>query len=267
MITITIYTFVYVSITNTVPTSSVNGDYYPAERDALVKLRDSLTSDLVRLHAKWTGPPCHRNDTNWLGVVCSAAGHVTALVLENLSLNGSLSPTAFLNLTQLANLSLSNNSISGQIPDFSGLTRLESVSLNDNLFTGAVPASLAGISKLDLARNSLQGEIPAAMRRFPRSCFEGNPGLCGPPLEDTCPTVVGAPPPEKVRREGLRWWGVAAIAAAVGFVPFGILIVWLFRYYGLKLKVVVVVLGKDMKEDVQEITHAGKGKNKLCLII
>ncbi|MED6158383.1 hypothetical protein PIB30_032362 [Stylosanthes scabra] len=64
----------------------------------------------------------------------------------------------------LAQLDLSNNALSGPLPNsISNFTSVEILLLSGNQFSGQIPASIAGLSqvlKLDLSRNSLSGEIP-----------------------------------------------------------------------------------------------------------
>ncbi|KAJ8898949.1 hypothetical protein K2173_008449 [Erythroxylum novogranatense] len=92
-------------------------------------------------------------------------------------------------------LNLSNNALNGSIPSTLGnLSQLESLDLSVNNLTGATPQQLAGLtflSFLDLSYNKLVGMIPTStqLQSFLPSCFEGNAGLCGPPLSEVAETM------------------------------------------------------------------------------
>lgn len=69
----------------------------------------------------------------WNGVVCQYI-RVVAIRLPSSSLAGTLSPYIAL-LTNLTNIDLHNNSLTGPFPDFSELSALETVYLGPNNFT------------------------------------------------------------------------------------------------------------------------------------
>ncbi|XP_060967367.1 probable leucine-rich repeat receptor-like protein kinase At1g68400 [Cannabis sativa] len=242
-------------------------DYYPEERDALIELRDSLISN-EDLHTKWTGPPCIQNDTKWVGISCSN-GHVVHLSLQGIHLKGTLPPTFLQNLTLLTNLNFHNNSIKGPLPILTNLIHLEIVVLSHNKFSGTIPCEfteLPNLKTLELQHNLLEGGIPpfdqstltvfnishnqlsglipntSVLRRFPKSCFDHNSGLCGKPLKVPCPFLPPpprhrAPPPphhspptqnNDEKKNILKKWSVPMIAA---LVPFLVIVGLLFCYY------------------------------------
>ncbi|CAF1866220.1 unnamed protein product, partial [Brassica napus] len=119
-------------------------------------------------------------------------------------------------LNSYATIDFSGNRIEGQIPESIGLLK-ELIALHflDNVFTGHIPLSLANLKKLEsldlssnqlswtipsglgtlsflayinVSHNQLKGEIPQGTQIMgqPKSSFEGNAGLCGLPLQETC---------------------------------------------------------------------------------
>ncbi|KAL0396763.1 UNVERIFIED_CONTAM: putative leucine-rich repeat receptor-like protein kinase [Sesamum calycinum] len=109
--------------------------------------------------------PCTTD--SWVGVSC-LHNRVARIVLENLNLRGSFSPS-LTSLTQLRVLSLKENGFSGQIPDLSSLTSLKLLFISHNHFSGDFPASLSSLSKLyrlDLSYNNFSGSIPLSMNRL-----------------------------------------------------------------------------------------------------
>ncbi|XP_021298351.1 probable LRR receptor-like serine/threonine-protein kinase At4g20940 [Herrania umbratica] len=128
--------------------------------------------------------------SSWNGIVCNG-GNVAGVILDNLSLSADADLSVFSNLTKLVKLSMSNNSITGIIPDniadfkslefldvsnnlFSSilppgigkLGSLRNLSLAGNNFSGAVPETISGlvsIQSLDLSHNSLSGSLPTSV--------------------------------------------------------------------------------------------------------
>lgn len=234
---------------------SINIDVFRTEeRDALLQLRDSMTSSLD-LHSNWTGPPCIANFSRWVGVVCSD-WHVIHLVLEGIQLSGPLPPAFLHNVSLLTKLSFRNNSVSGPLPNLNNLVLLESVLLSYNRFTGSIPPEyieLPNLKELEFQQNYLEGQIPPfdqhnltdfnvsynyfqgsiprteTLRRFPESSYGHNLDLCGFPLEpcsapSPAPAIISPPPPPPIRprqdeRKKLEIWIVVLIAALAAFVP------------------------------------------------
>ncbi len=102
---------------------------------------------------------------SWFGVTCNVDGEVTQLNLVANNLTGVL-PATLSSITSLLHLNLSNNFISGPVPDFSGLTNLLSLDLSKNQLAGNIPASVGSLSSLELlslSQNLLAGELPAEL--------------------------------------------------------------------------------------------------------
>lgn len=131
--------------------------------------------------------------SSWNGVVCNG-GNVAAIVVDNLGLSAEADLSVFANLTKLVKLSMSNNSMTGKIPDnigdfkslefldvsnnlfssslpagFGKLGSLKNLSLAGNNFSGSIPDTISGlvsIQSLDLSRNSFSGSLPLSLTRL-----------------------------------------------------------------------------------------------------
>ncbi|KAG6404236.1 hypothetical protein SASPL_136478 [Salvia splendens] len=229
-------------------------EFFPDERNALIQLRDLVTSS-SNMHVNWTERACiSANQSIWAGVACSD-WHVTHLVLEGIQLTSSLPlpPMLFQNLTFLTKLSFTNNSLHGPLPDLTNLVHLQYVFLSKNNFSGSIPSTyidLPELTKLELQENELSGQIPPfnqqmliafnvssnqlggpvpqtrVLQSFPESSYANNLGLCGSiPGMSPCP-FAPAPasfqPPARADG-GLQPWSIAEIAATALLVGLSVL--------------------------------------------
>lgn len=122
---------------------------------------------------------------------------LTALKLLFLSHNnfsGEI-PSSIGAMSRLYRLDLSSNFLSGKIPtkDLNKLTHLLTFRINRNKISGSISnLRLPNIQDLNVSSNLLNGTIPASLAVFPASVFQGNPGICGPPISLECGSSVAA---------------------------------------------------------------------------
>ncbi|XP_038905209.1 probable leucine-rich repeat receptor-like protein kinase At1g68400 [Benincasa hispida] len=187
-----------------------NGD----ERDALYALKKTFNDSF--LNRNWTGTHCHNNQPPlWYGLQCGD-GRVTAISLDSLGLVGNMNINAFNKFTELSALSLKNNSLSGNVFNFTSNKKMKAIDLSSNAFDGPIPDSLVSLSSLEslqLQNNKLTGSIPElnqsslavfnvsnnnikgfiprtkALQSFGPGSYRDNPGLCGPP-SDVCNSII-----------------------------------------------------------------------------
>ncbi|KAF8045492.1 hypothetical protein N665_4801s0001 [Sinapis alba] len=144
-------------------------------------------------------------------------------------------------LKTLIALNLSNNAFTGNIPlSLSNVSELESLDLSGNQLTGTIPKGLERLSYLvyiSVAHNKLKGEIPQGTQITgqPKSSFEGNSGLCGLPLEQSCfgtnaPPMQQQPEEEKEEEEEVLNWKAVAIGYGTGML-LGLLIAQVIASY------------------------------------
>ncbi|GJN39729.1 hypothetical protein PR202_gb28865 [Eleusine coracana subsp. coracana] len=108
---------------------------------------------------------------------------------SNNRLEGTI-PESLGRLVSLRVLNMSHNALTGKIPAKLGDTDLESLDLSCNQLSGQIPEELTNlpfVDVLNLSNNDLVGKIPQARQfsTFDSSSFEGNSGLCGPPLSES----------------------------------------------------------------------------------
>ncbi|PRQ57972.1 putative transferase [Rosa chinensis] len=146
----------------------------------------------------------------------------------------------------LDSLNLSHNHLTGKIPEGIGsLHKLEALDLSGNHLWGLIPSSMTSmtaLSKLNLSFNNFSGPIPSANQFLtfndPTS-FEGNSGLCGPPLPTQCSSVndpaVKVDEDEEDKYGKLWFYASTSLGFIVGFwVAFGSLVIkrsWRHAYF------------------------------------
>ena len=121
---------------------------------------------------------------DWEGIA-AGTGRVTGIYLRNKGLAGTL-PAGLSGLDALERLTLTDNDLTGDIPDLTGLDSIKVLVLGGNAFTGGIPASLSNLDtllRLWLHRNEggFEGGIPAELGSLPNLRYlmlHGN-GLTG----------------------------------------------------------------------------------------
>ncbi|KAK7339950.1 hypothetical protein VNO77_20639 [Canavalia gladiata] len=133
-------------------------------------------------------------------------------------------PEVIMRFKALIVLNMSHNAFSSHIPSSLGnLKKLESLDLSNNSLSGEIPrqiASLSFLSALNLSFNHLVGEIPTGtqIQSFEENSFEGNEGLCGPPLTKDCRAdgIRGSPIPLSTERHTSIDWNFLSVE--LGFI-------------------------------------------------
>eukprot|EP00735_Rhodelphis_limneticus_P015065 TRINITY_DN9215_c0_g1::TRINITY_DN9215_c0_g1_i1::g.13235::m.13235 TRINITY_DN9215_c0_g1::TRINITY_DN9215_c0_g1_i1::g.13235 ORF type:complete len:746 (+),score=59.66,sp/Q9SGP2/HSL1_ARATH/30.05/5e-44,sp/Q9SGP2/HSL1_ARATH/25.39/3e-13,sp/Q9SGP2/HSL1_ARATH/30.10/3e-12,sp/Q9SGP2/HSL1_ARATH/27.62/1e-10,LRR_1/PF00560.28/3.9e+02,LRR_1/PF00560.28/1.1,LRR_1/PF00560.28/44,LRR_1/PF00560.28/8.1,LRR_1/PF00560.28/0.012,LRR_1/PF00560.28/3.4,LRR_1/PF00560.28/25,LRR_1/PF00560.28/13,LRR_1/PF00560.28/0.0079,LRR_1/PF005 len=133
--------------------------------DLLRLLYESTNGDSWKISTNWLNSsvsPC-----DWFGVICNGS-EVSQLDLSNNSLSGTL-PVELFMLQSLTVTRLSHNSLTGTIPPI-GSSIIE-VDLSYNNFGGFDDDTIAGavgIEILNLAENSLKGSVPSKLSELER---------------------------------------------------------------------------------------------------
>jgi hypothetical protein len=145
------------------------------------------------------------------------------ILIGNNNISGNI-PIEISHLRCLRMLNLSHNNFLGSIPNqISELTNLEELGLSGNQLSGEITASLASLhflSQLSVANNNLHGSIPSGtqLQSFSASSYEGNVGLCGPPLPE-CAHIVSNNGDKKIQDEEdepkIPWFPIIVV---LGFI-------------------------------------------------
>ncbi|CAN4119141.1 unnamed protein product [Withania somnifera] len=105
--------------------------------------------------------------------------HLTHLLLGGNRFSGSI-PQSFSRLNNLKRLDISNNRLSGVLPDLSRISGLTEFEAQNNYLSGEIPEfDFSNFVAFNVSFNNFSGLIPPAGDRFPVSSYMDNPLLCG----------------------------------------------------------------------------------------
>ncbi|XP_034206337.1 receptor-like protein EIX2 isoform X2 [Prunus dulcis] len=149
--------------------TNVTGRCIERERKALLAFKRGLV-DKADLLSSWGSEAQKQDCCRWVGVSCSnQTGHVIQVDLHGLySLQGSLSFLCSSAAIGLGFLDLSNNNVSGQVPDcLTYLTNLVMLDLSYNALSGKIPTTIGSvfwIETLKLRSNGFVGQLPSSLK-------------------------------------------------------------------------------------------------------
>ncbi|KAK6143716.1 hypothetical protein DH2020_024064 [Rehmannia glutinosa] len=277
--------------------------YHGYERDALLALKAGFNNSF--LDGNWTSIMCYMNETPyWYGIQCSN-GRVTGIILDRMGLVGEIKVDALVNLTELETISFKDNSIAGNMMDFTYNQKLRNIDLSGNSFDGEIQLSLLNLNSLEslqLQDNKLEGLIPGfnqsslnafnvsynnlsgaipqtkALRSFGLSSYFGNKNLCGPPTPTACSATTNLSEPNS-QNPGKKSSGNGRFTAILVVVNVIVLVVIMFlfiiyykKYKKLKTEMKNVLVkyeehdSKIVDRAMEKTTSEGEIRRKLVFV-
>ncbi|KAG2712134.1 hypothetical protein I3760_04G110900 [Carya illinoinensis] len=114
---------------------------------------------------------------------------LTGLHLSGNRFSGGL-PDSLSQLCNLKRLDISDYNLSGELPDLPRFSGLLTFLAQNNHLSGKIPNfDFYILKEFNLPNNNVSGPIPNLQDRFSADIFSGNPGLCGKPLSNACPST------------------------------------------------------------------------------
>ena len=139
--------------------------------------------------------------SKWQGVKLSVQGGVTGIHLQNNHLSGKMPD---LQMSELKEMRLGFNEISGKVPNFTGLPKLRELILTNNQLVEALPpfSRLPELWVLDISNNKIKYAIPPF--QLPNVKMVN---LSGNKIGGILPTFVGIPNVEKLYLQQNKLYG------------------------------------------------------------
>lgn len=133
-----------------------NKEYSKDDRGIMMELYDKTGGMNWNRQKNWcTDAPLK----DWEGIEVDKNGHVAKISLYNNNLKGEL-PSSLSNLKSLWCFDVSNNQLSGNLPDFSNCRNMQVFLINNNQFSGRIPDFGELVQEYDVSYNNFTGKVP-----------------------------------------------------------------------------------------------------------
>ncbi|KAJ8619957.1 hypothetical protein MRB53_028486 [Persea americana] len=149
----------------------------------------------------------------------AGCNHLTHLYINDNQFTGIL-PASLVRLNNLKRLFISNNNFSGELPGLAKISGLMSFLAQNNQLSGELPKlDFTNLQQFNVSSNNFSGRVPDLSGKFGVSSLFANPGLCGEPLQNTCPSSESPRAPSKRRsrewKRVLMYIGYLALALVI----------------------------------------------------
>ncbi|KAI9116438.1 hypothetical protein K1719_012605 [Acacia pycnantha] len=204
-----------------------------------VSINQHVKQDITLYRVQEVGFTSKRRYESYQG---SILDFMSGMDLSENQLTGEI-PSQIGSLSTILALNLSNNNLEGPIPEsFSNLKQIESLDLSHNRLTGHIPTQLTQLytlSVFSVAYNNLSGMTPDMKYQFSTfgsNSYEGNPFLCGPPLQQNCSSIDNSTvgrnkQPHHLEADDFRDAFLWSFAGAFGVFFLGLIVVLYLNPY------------------------------------